>query len=61
MMTTLLILALALVAGLFCFILVEIDRRIRMWFNYGVIYRQNMGEINGADIIRSLKEKEGKK
>ena len=45
-------------AGTLCLILIEIDRRIRAWFDYDVIYRQSMGEINGADVIRALK-KEG--
>lgn len=55
----LLAICLLLAAGLLCFILIETDRRIREWFNYGEIYRQNMGEIEGADIIQALK-KEGK-
>ena len=54
----LLLIALCLAAGLFCFILIETDRRIREWFDYETISRQSLGEIDGANIIQALK-KEG--
>ena len=57
----LLAICLLLAAGLFCFILIETDRRIREWLNYDEIYRQNMGEIGGAELIQAMKEKEGDK
>jgi len=43
--TILLISALAIVAGLFCYILIEIDRRIRAWIDYDVIHREATGQI----------------
>jgi hypothetical protein len=54
--TLLVFLGLILAAGVMCFLLVEIDRRIRAWFDYDLIHRQSMGEINGADIIQALKK-----
>ena len=56
--TILLISALAIVAGLFCYILIEIDRRIRAWIDYDVIHRESTGQIEGSDIIWAMREKE---
>jgi len=50
--------ALCMAAGLFCWILIETDRRIREWLYYDELHRQNLGEISGADIIWAMKEKE---
>jgi hypothetical protein len=54
----LLAVCLVLAAGLFCWILVETDRRIREWLYYDELHRQSLGEISGADIIWSMKKKE---
>jgi len=56
MLTILVFAALIIAAALMCYILIEIDRRIRRWFEYDVIYRQSQGEVDGADIIRAMKE-----
>jgi hypothetical protein len=56
--TILLIAALAIVVWLFCHILIEIDRRIRRWVDYDVIHREATGQIDGADIIWSMRKKE---
>ena len=56
MLTIIVMLALVFAAALMCYILIEIDRRIRRWFEYDVIYRQNQGEVDGADIIKAMRE-----
>ena len=58
MLTILVLLALIAAAALMCYILVEIDRRIRAWFEYDVIHRQSLGEIDGSDIIKAMREGE---
>jgi len=58
MLTIIVMLALVLAAALMCYVLIEIDRRIRAWFDYDVIHRQSMGEVDGADIIKAMREGE---
>ena len=54
----LLLLALVLAAGLLCWILIVTDRRMRDWRDYETIYRRSMGEIDGADLIQALRDKD---
>ena len=50
--------ALIVAAGTLCLLLIEIDRRIRAWLDYGVVHRQGAGVIDNSELIQVMKREE---